>query len=117
MAIPTISYGRFQYWEMKRRKALVLVDLQTEFAAAKDITLITKVCDLIKDAISNNRYIFLLEYRSHGPTLSPLKKLLKRYPKLEIVKKFNDSGAVACRCRPHSKPNFSWARRAGIEVA
>jgi nicotinamidase-related amidase len=73
---------------------LAIVDMQTDFAPANDQKTIDEVKKQIELAKRYKRWIFLIEYSRHGPTLYELRKAIGNYSNVIKVRKRNNDGGI-----------------------
>lgn len=72
---------------------LCVVDMQNEFAATNDITLLWNVIKEVKRAKAKKYPVIALEYVGYGKTNEIIKDYLKGYKKVHYVRKTRDNGA------------------------
>jgi len=69
---------------------LCIVDMQAKFTASKQC--LDEVCHQVRLAKRRKAGIVILEFRGEGPTLSPIKNLLRSYKRKIYKKKAFDAG-------------------------
>lgn len=76
-------------------KALLVIDMQSEFETAKDSETLAACADAIVDAMAAGETIIVLTCESYGKFL--LSELVRDYDKLINVEKFDDDGSHEVR--------------------
>ena len=78
---------------MMKDTGLLIIDMQSEFKAANDTTVVANVILEIKKAKQNNQHIFVVEYWEEGDTHKSILKELKDYQNTHFVTKYEDDGS------------------------
>ena len=76
---------------------LIVIDVQDRFINDLDFEkplLVAQVVKAVRKARKENRHIFLVQYRGHGPTNRSVKKAVANYDKVHIVTKYADNGGL-----------------------
>lgn len=81
---------------MKFPYVLCIIDMQYKFKAAHDEPTIQANLDKIKQAITDQAYIIIVQFRANGKTLKPLRDAVQGYPwkKYCYACKSDKSGAI-----------------------
>jgi nicotinamidase-related amidase len=89
-------------WRKKKKRCLVIVDMQWDFSSSREDWLIQNIIKVIKGYVKRNEPIIVLEYEGHGSTHQKIKALIKDYEKVYIRTKYNDDGGEEVGCIVHN---------------
>ena len=78
----------------QRQSVLVVIDMQSQFAAAESSSLQERVVELIQHARANHWPIIVLEYASYGETVKSVTDAFAGYDLARVVSKTQNNGAT-----------------------